>query len=398
MSAPETEGRNILVFADGTANEGGLLPDETRTNVYKLYRASRVGPETTISPERQLAFYVSGIGTPTPGAASSWRKKLHEGVDQAFGVGLSAKIVEAYVAVMGWWQPGDRIHLFGFSRGAYTVRCLAHVLELMGIPSRQADGSSISLDPKHLYPIADEAVKILYRHGQITQDDDSREAEAAAFRARYTSFCTPNHVTVPYFIAVWDTVAAEGWDRFFKGRDEEHLPHGVMYVRHAMAIDEYRADFARVKWGGSRTIRPKVEGEPDPFLQMWFSGCHADIGGGYPENESRLSDIALKWIVDFATRELPAGRCIDVDERWLNLHPSSAGMMHDECMAGKIPWGKTVRPVDPEGTLHESVLSRLRMTSVRNFITYGPYRPANLEHHPQASAFFKDRVGEPPGA
>jgi uncharacterized protein (DUF2235 family) len=59
--------KNILVFADGTGNEGGLLPDESRTNVYKLYRATRTGPDSIVDPKKQLALYVPGIGTPTPG-------------------------------------------------------------------------------------------------------------------------------------------------------------------------------------------------------------------------------------------------------------------------------------------------------------------------------------------
>ena len=56
--------RNILIFADGTGNEGGLLPDESRTNIYKLYRATRVGPDSTIDPTNQVAFYIPGVGTP----------------------------------------------------------------------------------------------------------------------------------------------------------------------------------------------------------------------------------------------------------------------------------------------------------------------------------------------
>ena len=65
-------------------------------------------------------------------------------------------------------------------------------------------------------------------------------------------------------------------------------------------------------------------------------------------------------------------------------------VVHDECMAGTIPWNKTARPVDPERTLHESVLERLRLPAVRSFISYGPYRPANLEQHPQVRDFFVD--------
>lgn len=388
MSNPN-KGRNILVFADGTANEGGLLPDENRTNVYKLFRATRTTPETCIDPLKQIAFYISGIGTPAPGVQPSLSTKLHEELDQALGGGLADKIIESYVAIISAWRPGDRIYLFGFSRGAYTVRCLAHVLELMGIPSRQANGSSISFDRKHLFPIAEEAVKILYRHGEATTDDAARDQKAADFRESYASYCSPGTMTVPFFMGVWETVAAEGWSRFFPGHDEEHLPKGVMYVRHAMAIDEYRKDFERVKWGSARTIRQAVSGEPEPFEQVWFAGCHADIGGGYPENESRLSDISMKWITDFISTTLPEESRIDIDPRYMNLHPSSAGMMHDECMSGNIPWDKTVRPVDVDGNLHESVMERLAMAEVRNFVTYGPYRPANLQDHPKAKAFFE---------
>jgi uncharacterized protein (DUF2235 family) len=67
-------GKNILIFADGTGNEGGLLPDESRTNVYKLFRATRVDPDSCIKPSEQLAFYVPGIGTPSPGHTSAWRR------------------------------------------------------------------------------------------------------------------------------------------------------------------------------------------------------------------------------------------------------------------------------------------------------------------------------------
>jgi uncharacterized protein (DUF2235 family) len=91
-----TVAKNILLFADGTGNEGGLLPDESRTNVYKQIRQT---------------------------------------FEQKFGGGLSSRITDGYAAIVSVWQPGDRIYLFGFSRGAYTARCLAHVLELGGMRS-----------------------------------------------------------------------------------------------------------------------------------------------------------------------------------------------------------------------------------------------------------------------
>src|SRR5579863_6003257 len=155
-------GKNILVFADGTGNEGGLLPDESRTNVYSLFRATRVGSDSTIDPAQQLAFYVPGIGTPIPGV-TSWWQRVKEQIQQSYGGGITKKIIDCYVAILGVWRPGDRIYLFGFSRGAYTVRCLAHVLEVIGIPKTEACGEPLNLEPAELRNVARAAVRILYR-------------------------------------------------------------------------------------------------------------------------------------------------------------------------------------------------------------------------------------------
>lgn len=134
LETEDTVAKNILVFADGTGNEGGLLPDESRTNVYKLFRATRNGPDSGIDPRKQVAFYLHEIGTPTPGGSP---RKIRQSFEQMFGGGLGSRITDSYAAIASVWQPGDRIYLFGFSRGAYTARCLAHVLELFGIPAKE---------------------------------------------------------------------------------------------------------------------------------------------------------------------------------------------------------------------------------------------------------------------
>jgi hypothetical protein len=83
-----------------------------------------------------------------------------------------------------------------------------------------------------------------------------------------------------------------------------HLNNAVWYARHAMSIDENRADFARVPWGGSHNKGPERPDEyPDWLQQVWFAGNHSDIGGSYPENEARLSDITLECV-------LPSGRLL----------------------------------------------------------------------------------------
>jgi uncharacterized protein (DUF2235 family) len=91
--------KNILIFADGTGNEGGLLPDESRTNIYKLFRATRTGPDTCIDPKKQIAFYIPGIGTAVDGK-SGWLARKQYTVQQMFGIGFTERVAKCYAAVI----------------------------------------------------------------------------------------------------------------------------------------------------------------------------------------------------------------------------------------------------------------------------------------------------------
>lgn len=385
--------KNILVFADGTGNEGGLLPDESRTNVYKLYRATRTGPDSIIDPKQQLALYVPGIGTPAPGHSSGW-SRLKETVQQMFGFGITKKIIDCYVALIGVWEPGDRIYLFGFSRGAYTARCLSHVLEVCGIPRSEPNGNSLSLDPKSLRRVAKEAVSCVYWLG-MPRDGAEIDNRAGQFRISYKSDAGRAAGASAYFIGIWDAVAAIGWQRFFPDwAYDRHFASDVQYARHLQSIDEGRKDFKRVPWGGSGTVKwPDRQDEPEQFDQIWFAGNHADIGGSYPENESRLSDITLAWMIDFITTEIPEAGRVLVDKTMLRLYPSADGMMHDECMVGmggtSLHWSKAARDVPDTAQLHKTVYERLAMKSVRNYTSFGPYRPVALQRHQKAKVFFE---------
>jgi uncharacterized protein (DUF2235 family) len=396
--------RNILIFADGTGNEGGLIPDESRTNVYKLYRATRTGADSSIDPNRQIAFYIRGIGTPTPGNFQLVRG-IYEGLQQTIGGGLTARIAECYAAIISVWQPGDRIYLFGFSRGAYTVRCLAHVLELVGIPT-QADGKSLSLEPTALRTIAKAGVRALYQWGLPRGNLEKRRIAVEQYRAAHQCLIAPERNVVPYLIGVWDTVAALGWTHFaistlmrklpfLSSEYDLHFVRDVPFARHAKAIDEYRRDFVRVPWGGSGTVANGDIQGVTRFRQVWFAGNHADIGGSYPDNESRLSDITLKWMVDFINKEIPDELArILVNDELLHVYPAYDGMLHDELMVGHGPghrihfWVAGNRKVDPSGELDQSVIDRLKLPNVRNFIGYGPYRPKSLAEHPKVREFY----------
>jgi uncharacterized protein (DUF2235 family) len=385
--------KNILVFADGTGNEGGLLPDESRTNVYKLFRATRVDPDSPINPADQLAFYVPGIGTSLPTKHLSWWERKREGWERLIGHGFDQKAAECYVAIVANWHPQDRIYLFGFSRGAYTVRCVAHILELIGIPTKEGRGP-INFEPRHLRKIARSAVRIMYKRGIPVKNLHARDKKINAFCSQYSCERSREVGATPYFIGLWDTVAAIGIPYVNPFNYDTHYPKDVVFARHAMAIDEYRRRFVRVPWGGSGTVPDETINGIDRFQQIWFAGNHADIGGSYPENESRLSDISLKWMADFIEDKLPEGHRVHIDRTRLRSSPASDGMMHDECMEPMpgtvLPWQKSVREVPPEACLHRSVYDRIGLRAVRNFTGFGPYRPAALSRHTKAKEAIKD--------
>lgn len=183
----------------------------------------------------------------------------------------------------------------------------------------------------------------MYAGGLPVKNLDKRKRDLEEFQAAHDCMIGVEIGAIPYFVGVWETVAALGWthvslSKLFFSNFDEHFVRDIPFARHAMAIDEYRRDFVRVPWGGSGTVSDgDIEGVTR-FRQVWFAGNHSDVGGSYPENESRLSDVALKWMVDFITKEIPdvAAR-IAINDNVLHLRPSYDGMMHDELMVGHGP-------------------------------------------------------------
>ena len=485
---PPFTGRNILIFSDGTGQAGGLLPDEARSNVYKLYRATRCGPDTRIDPDRQLAFYDPGLGSKSAAGEIKigFLRRLYNGLSSATGLGITHNITDCYAALIYLWRPGDRIFLFGFSRGAYTVRCLGGVLGLCGIPTMK-DGKPILRDPATIREIATEAVRRVYRHGSGASEEKTPGAQARKeklgkqrtalgkqFREKYKSDGPCDSNAIPHFIGVWDTVAAVGLSapalaavrivaaaivamvsagvawlaagafnlRFllwfagtavgfgligyliyiairikfatglpgYKWFDTLHLTsfkmaffdrslnRNVRYARHALAIDEMRADFDRVGWVNDGDAPNRETDEGAWFQQYWFAGNHSDIGGSYAENESRLSDLALGWMSTEAKR---AG--LIVNEDLLALFGRPNGPQHDECRVGisflgrRFKWREKPRNMVQNATIHWSVKKRFDEPSVLIYDEEKPYRPVLLRHHKDYAAAYgaedKDRGG-----
>ena len=113
--------KNILIFSDGTGQSGGVTFDEDRTNIYKLFRATRCGPDSTINPSEQLAFYDPGLGSPRDNHFPfGWfGREIYNLISQGTGFNITANIVDCYAALIRLWRPGQ----FEFS---YLVLVVAH--------------------------------------------------------------------------------------------------------------------------------------------------------------------------------------------------------------------------------------------------------------------------------
>jgi hypothetical protein len=157
--------KNIIIFSDGMGQAGGINFDEARTNVYKMYRACRVGPDTVVNPTEQVAFYDPGLGSASDGGhlrtrTGQWFYNL---VSKATGLGITRNVVDCYAALIRLYRDGDRVFLVGFSRGAYTVRSLAGVLSYCGIPRQLPGGVPLPMDVKGSTKLAEGAVKDVYQ-------------------------------------------------------------------------------------------------------------------------------------------------------------------------------------------------------------------------------------------
>ncbi|MEG3086855.1 DUF2235 domain-containing protein [Sphingomonas sp. PB4P5] len=208
--------KTILIFSDGTGQIGGIQPDQRLSNVYKMYRAMRPGPDSPISPKEQVAFYDAGLGA---GETGGWTfRRIRQILAAAVGTGIDDNVTDCYAAIIARYDPGDRICLFGFSRGAYTARALANVLNLCGVPTKDADGRPVPRYGAALRGIASEGVRKVYNHGAGAQRQNyekERETLASRFRAKYGSEGLGadgegQGNVQPFFVGVFDTVAALG--------------------------------------------------------------------------------------------------------------------------------------------------------------------------------------------
>lgn len=286
--------KNIVLCCDGTANE--FKAD--RTNVIKLAQAM------VKDPDRQLVYYHPGIGTMAPpGFATRLGALVARSAGMAFGYGLTRDVADAYVFLMNHYQAGDRVYLFGFSRGAYTARVVSAMLHLYGLalPGNEA-----------LVPYAVRMLWAITRHRGNEGRTRRYFALAEEFKATLAGCECPTH-----FLGVFDTVSSVGWVGSPVAIPFTRDNPSVGIVRHAVSIDERRAFFR------TNLFAPRADGS---VREVWFPGVHCDVGGGYPEGENGLSTLSLAWMAQEAVN---AGLLVD-DARLPKVsNPGAAAPRHE---------------------------------------------------------------------
>ncbi|KAF8644105.1 hypothetical protein AX16_008690 [Volvariella volvacea WC 439] len=312
---PATHDKRTLVLCfDGTGDQF----DADNSNIVELFGALKKD-----DPDKQMVYYQAGIGTWTsPQIATPMVAGISKKLDEAIAWNLDAHIMDGYEFLMQNYKVGDRICLFGFSRGAYTASCLAGMIHKVG-----------------LLPICNhQQVPFAYKMYKSVDEDGWRNSNL--FKKTFSI-----DVGIE-FVGLWDTVNSVG---LYPKRLPFTTSNNIVNTyRHALALDEHRAKFRPKQWrkrppeealksttdqtiqsffvqkphqrfsSGQTVVQDETGqydrdrlramemryGGRDPTKEtnakeVWFSGCHCDVGGGSVPNRTKnsLARIPLRWMI-----------------------------------------------------------------------------------------------------
>lgn len=272
--------KDIVLLLDGTSNE----ISSNRSNILRLYG-------TLQKSENQLVYYDPGVGT--FGAENNWSRAIRKAYEVwgiATGWGLDANVKEAYRFLVQNYEGGpnpDRIHIIGFSRGAYCARVLAGFLHAFGLMEER----NLNL--------------LFYAFRAYKRIDEDARPEDYAELGLHQRILQP-HRPLIRFLGLFDTVSSVIESGRFLPRLRKHgfteTNPSIQTVRHAVAIDERRTMFRPQLWPQDQPFDPSPEtaggSRPQDAKEVWFTGVHGDVGGGYPEARSALAKLPLKWMID----------------------------------------------------------------------------------------------------
>lgn len=357
--------KNIVICIDGTADFAAKNP----THVFRLFRALE-------RSERQVCYYDGGVGTLRDvKALTQVRRKILQVIDLATASTIYRNFCEAYAFLARNYEDGDSVFMFGFSRGAYTVRVLAGAVQKFGI----------------LYPEQENLVPYVWQEfRRISGQDDADRDDWAKIARMKGAFGRRANIK---YMGVWDTVSAVGLFRL-RSFPQTYALKAVTDVRHAVSIDERRNKFP------ANHIRMTDPGH----TECWFAGVHRDVGGGGSSDTLELSMYPFKWIVDGALannlqlQESKIDRMYDPAPDPCGKDNYSKLMIALYGLGGLVPFRKwdsdrgrmalkwlvlwNDRRIPQNAWVHGSVLERMRCKNLK-------YRPKNLD---EGSVNF----GEPP--
>jgi uncharacterized protein (DUF2235 family) len=327
--------RTVVMCFDGTGNE----ISKPHTNVYRIFQASDV--------PGVLRFYHPGVNTLVNASALYKGAKFSSWVrDSATGGSIRIAFLAGYQFLIDNAHDGDDIYIFGFSRGSFAARMLAGAVKMFGIPK-----------PEHacVLPYIWQAyIGAALRPG--AGKDESIFPYAGRIKRDFG-----RHVNFRFrFLGVWDTVASFGSIVAFKALPFTRHNEDIHIVRHAVSVDEHRSVFDLNK---IETITTQQD-----VKQVWFAGCHCDIGGGHAMEEAGLAMISFDWMIEEAKLN------------GLTFDPATLSHFAKECAS------------DPGAKFHES------MDPMYGFIEFLPIRKYDFEAKGEkfhAPHLFQRRIIDP---
>ena len=367
--------QQLVLCFDGTNNtlSGGMQD----TNVLRLHRHLSAHP----APPgwARLLYYDPGVGSPDsmpPTGLWDWAGRTRERLaGLASGRGIYDNVAQGYLFLMRHWRgEADQIYCFGFSRGAFTARAVAGMVNLFGLLEPQYEALLPTLvriyfsQPPQAAPKKKKRSLATRLHRQMGLVHADRDALAAQVREQFSQTRQP----WVHWIGVWDTVESVG----LPGPLSQSNPASATFAgkrmrhaRHALALDEHRYAFLPRLYEEAGD----VDSGGQTLKQRWFSGVHGDAGGGYPVHEAGLSDQAMDWMVEEVAHELgvppwapeqpAAPRRLRHDPLWDTPWWALAGMclrdMRPHTSAGGTPIAVIPAAVDhrPQGSVWQHARS-----------------------------------------
>lgn len=367
--------KNIVLCSDGTGNQD---IKNRGTNVFKLYEAIDIQGHKNNTPPKQTAFYDDGVGTENP---------IAKVIGRAFGWGFSRNVKRMYRELVNVYEPGDRIYLFGFSRGAYTVRTLAGLIQHCGV----LDSDYYSTQPrdvltetirtcwKDFRKVAFKNASTASRRGSVpsAEEDAASRSATIELRRKYHAVNPEEKLDIA-FIGVWDTVGAIGvpFDELRKLISlfypiwfaDNTLGPEVARACHALSIDDERRTFHPELWNEQNGLDRRIK-------QVWFAGVHSNVGGGYPKQGMSL--VTLDWML---TEAKQAGlRFIDEDLEFVHEHQDVHDKLYDSRSGLALYYRWAPRDISKLCTAHKIKTPKIHISLFERIANgTSAYAPGNI--------------------